>query len=470
MPSTTPRTKAEQAITALEATYSDRMEVNHDLTRALVSFQANKSEPIFRWFKYREGFSRDLVKYCLDHAKIGAGQTVLDPFAGTGATVFTASERGCNGIGIELLPVGSFFMSFRQLVSTYGPNVVVDALRLLRTHSWKKIKPTWQFSHIKITEGAFPLETEVEIQKFKTWLQGLPDTQARVLDFILFSVLEEISYTRKDGQYLRWDHRAGRTRGKSKFDKGKIFEFEEALELKALRIESDLANHEDSAPLLFNTDESKREAGEIEILTGTNFEVLEDIPRGSVDFALTSPPYCNRYDYTRTYALELAYLGIDEGSIRDLRQSLLTCTVENKPKSFNQVDAKVITKAEDIFSSSVAMTSIIEFLQNEIDQDLLNNKGILTMVRGYFLESAVHIVQMAKLIKRNGYYIMVNDNVQYNGLPIPVDCLLSEFAEKAGFRCEKIWILPTSKGNSSQQMKRHGRTEIRKCVYIWRKK
>jgi hypothetical protein len=116
------------------------------------------------------------------------------------------------------------------------------------------------------------------------------------------------------------------------------------------------------------------------------------------------------------------------------------------------------------------MTSIIKFLQNEIDQDLLNNKGILTMVRGYFLESAVHIVQMAKLIKRNGYYIMVNDNVQYNGLPIPVDCLLSEFAEKAGFRCEKIWILPTSKGNSSQQMKRHGRTEIRKCVYIWRKK
>jgi len=99
----------------------------------------------------------------------------------------------------------------------------------------------------------------------------------------------------------------------------------------------------------------------------------------------------------------------------------------------------------------------------------LNNSGILTMVKGYFLESAVHLIQMSKLIRPGGCYIMVNDNVQYNGLPIPVDCLLSELAEKSGFTCEKIWVLPTSKGNSSQQMKRHGRTEIRKCVYVWRK-
>ncbi len=47
---------------------------------------------------------------------------------------------------------------------------------------------------------------------------------------------------------------------------------------------------------------------------------------------MTSPPYCNRYDYTRTYVLELALLGIDEQGLLRLRQEMLSCTVENRTK------------------------------------------------------------------------------------------------------------------------------------------
>ena len=64
---------------------------------------------------------------------------------------------------------------------------------------------------------------------------------------------------------------------------------------------------------------------------------------------------------------------------------------------------------------------------------------------------------------------MVNDNVRYQGAHVPVDLLLSDFAERVGFDVETIWVLPRGKGNSSQQMGVHGREEIRKCVYIWRK-
>ena len=64
---------------------------------------------------------------------------------------------------------------------------------------------------------------------------------------------------------------------------------------------------------------------------------------------------------------------------------------------------------------------------------------------------------------------MVNDNVRYHGEEIPVDLILSDFAEQCGFRCETIWTLRQGKGNSSQQMGRFGRQEIRKCLYHWRK-
>ena len=53
-------------------------------------------------------------------------------------------------------------------------------------------------------------------------------------------MLEEISFTRKDGQYLRWDHRSGRGNGKKKFDKGEIKEFNQSITRKLKDIVDDL--------------------------------------------------------------------------------------------------------------------------------------------------------------------------------------------------------------------------------------
>jgi len=102
-------------------------------------------------------------------------------------------------------------------------------------------------------------------------------------------------------------------------------------------------------------------------------------------------------------------------------------------------------------------------------EKLLNNSNIPRMVKNYFLEMAFIIFEMYRVLKNNGFVIMVNDNVRYGGQEIPVDLILSDFAVNFGFILEKIWTLPVGKGNSSQQMGSHGRTELRKCVYVWRK-
>jgi hypothetical protein len=73
-------------------------------------------------------------------------------------------------------------------------------------------------------------------------------------------------------------------------------------------------------------------------------------------------------------------------------------------------------------------------------------------------------------MKRKGLLFMVNDNVRYAGASISVDMILSRIAEELGFKVENILVLPTGKGNSSQQMGAHGRDVLRKCVYVWRKK
>ena len=99
----------------------------------------------------------------------------------------------------------------------------------------------------------------------------------------------------------------------------------------------------------------------------------------------------------------------------------------------------------------------------------LNNNGIPRMVKGYFYEMACVIAESARVLKHNAPLFMVNDNVRYAGASISVDMILSSFAEELGFHVENILVLPTGKGNSSQQMGEHGRESLRKCVYVWRK-
>ena len=62
---------------------------------------------------------------------------------------------------------------------------------------------------MRITEAAFSDETEVELARAHEFIANVEDPiTATVLNFACMSVLENISYTRKDGQYLRWDYRA----------------------------------------------------------------------------------------------------------------------------------------------------------------------------------------------------------------------------------------------------------------------
>ncbi|QJQ32280.1 restriction endonuclease [Sphingomonas lacunae] len=458
--------EARDAASSLEADFSTRLQVNRDLKRSLVSFQANKAEPIYRWFKYREGFSKSLIEYIIDHSGLENPARVLDPFAGTGATCFVATQYGFDAIGIELLPVGSHFIRLRNEIDKIPSAKIIEWLDdISEGKPWDQHNDATPFEHLNITAGAFSNDTEIELSKYRTWCAAHNHPKSLFLDFIAYSLLEDISYTRKDGQYLRWDHRSPRVKLRGNFDKGKIYEFAEAIHKKASSIRMDLT---DESMDLFDLQRGDNFRGNFHLFEGSNFEVMEKIDKESIDLVITSPPYCNRYDYTRTYALELAYLGCDEAKVRQLRQQLLSCTVENRPKDLKGVvNSEALDRATKAFNSNSSLQKALAFLEAEAAVGNLNNNGIVKMVRGYFFEMAVHISQLAQVMKPSGLVYMVNDNVRYNGLDIPVDCILSDFAEKMGFICKKIWVLPMGKGNSSQQMKAHGRSELRKCVYIW---
>lgn len=473
--------KTDTTLGHIEQLFDDRLtqklETASNLNRKVVSFQANKLEPVYRWFKYKEGFSSSLVKYFLSEYSPKAGR-LLDPFAGSGTALFAGKELGWDVHGIELLPVGGFVIQTREAISVTDINL----LKVSMDGFWSYLdhaKDDLRFiKHISITKDAFDESTEASLNKYLSYCSTITEESIKI--FLLFcglSILEEISYTRKDGQYLRWDSRSKRKLSGKPFDKGRILTFREALTKKFNEILQDLSSKkvldifQDSDPSL--KDNSTRK---LNITIGSCLEELPKIESGFFDCILTSPPYCNRYDYTRTYALELVYLGIDDVGVKNLRQAMLSCTVENKEKIellndlYNKIGRRErFDKILSVYNKSLGMSKVNSLLAGLNSIGKLNNNNIPRMIKNYFLELCFVIAEMSRITKKGGYCIMVNDNVRYGGEEIPVDLILSDFAISFGYDVRKILVLPQGKGNSSQQMGSFGRIEVRKCVYVWQK-
>ena len=447
--------------------FPNTLVVDNALTRKLVSFQANKGRGYYRWYKYKEAFSADLVEYLFRKHKVVKGK-ILDPFAGAGTALFVCSSLGYDSEGIELLPIGQKIVQANVLAR--GPNkqsIVSGLENWLLQKPWTTEGAIKDFEVLRITDGAYPEKTHHKIGRYLNELEGKPSETKEILLFALLSVLESISYTRKDGQYLRWDYRSGRRNGKNPFDKGKILPFDEAIVEKLNEIKDDMNLGEREGDL-FSFMQEDIQAGAVNLLEGSCLEVLPTLKSRIYSGIITSPPYCNRYDYTRTYALEHALLGVDEIGLVGLRQAMLSCTVENRAKALIDLNPEWQT-AIGICDGLPLLQGILNYLDYKKDKKELNNSGIARMVRGYFYEMACVIQECYRVLDKEGMMFMVNDNVRYAGAAISVDTILSKIAEDIGFQIEKILVLPQGKGNSSQQMGKHGREALRKCVYVWEK-
>jgi DNA modification methylase len=459
--------KIEKRDNELKQKFEPNFSTSSFLNRQLVSFQANKTRLSYRWFKYKEAFSASLVEELLRNAGILNGH-ILDPFAGSGTALFAARSLGINATGIELLPIGIEIIRARQLLQDdFTSNDFKTLEKWCLKKPWHRSSQRHTLEVLKITEGAYPVKTLASIERYCAALSTESPHVQTVLRFALLCILESVSYTRKDGQYLRWDARSGRRQGANSFDKGTIADFDQAITDKLNDILDDARNINQRNEL-FNHEQSIVPSGQINLVQGSCLQELQQFPIATFDAILTSPPYCNRYDYTRTYALELALLGTTEKQLIDLRQQMLSCTVENRSKALLAINPTWSAPVEAA-NNQALLQAILEHLDNQKERKLINNMGIPRMVKGYFHEMACVIFECLRVLKPGAPLFMVNDNVRYAGASLSVDLILSDIAEQLGFKVSKLIILPQSKGNSSQQMGEHGREALRKCVYVWEK-
>jgi site-specific DNA-methyltransferase (cytosine-N4-specific) len=467
---------------SLEQKFIEIMVVSNDFNRQSVSYQLSKNDCLHRWLKYKEGFSADLVKRLLKEFNIQQGDTVLDPFVGSGTTSLVCKMQGINSIGLDILPMSKIAIKAKQSVFDYDlpelKRLISDIENIIIPANYDK-----RTKYINITDGAYPNFTEKEISFFTDWNSdnNYSETAKNLVTLCILNSLEKVSYTAKDGQFLRWDYRSKKMvesteyrkqNGKSplviRLDKDKLPTLQQSLLGELNSVYHDILTIQRNAiPNNAN----------LQFIESNALYELPKLESNILNGVITSPPYCNRYDYTRTYALELAYLGITDEKIKRLRQELLSCTVENKPKIDYIRDNYVALGKEQDFERIMKIIGNNKTL-NEINNSLaerskngdINNNGVLRMVDSYFTELTFIYAELFRLCKSGAKVAFVNDNVRFGGEVISVDFMSTEIAEQIGFKPVKIYSLKQQKGNSSQQMAKFGRVPLRKSITVWEKR
>ena len=415
----------------LEQKYAARM--REDLRMGnLVSYVGNKEIPLLRLYRYKEAFAFRFVEEWLTRFEVHQGDSVFDPFCGMGTTLLVASCRGIPAFGTDRLPVAVFIARTLPLFLQVRPGELTKIFEHLRRAA-PLTEPASVALDVAIMRVAFPADILLALRRWKAAIDALESPFREIFLLLFFSVLESCSYTSKDGQFLRL-----------KREKRPATP-EEALARKVWEAETDirwireLGWHRTFLPFQVALGDTRQ-------LDGVSFEHPPTV-------IITSPPYANRYDYTRTYSLELCFHFVQNfAELKELRHSMLRSHIEAR-----------LSPAEE--APHPAVRELVDFLRAR--GKTLNNPKIPDMLTAYFVDMQKSIREWKEVLAPSARVAMVVDNVRFEGQVLPVDLILSEMAEGEGFAVEEI-IVARYKGNSSQQMGRYGRIPTRESIVVWK--
>lgn len=409
--------------------------IHEDLTLgSQVSYVGNRSVPFLRIFRYKEAFALKFVNYCLSKFEATTNDYVFDPFSGLGTTVFTSTLNGIPSVGVDKLPIAYFASKTLPLFPLLKKNELSNIWSSLIPLVPSK-RPADIADDVAIMNNAFEEQTLLTLRKIKAAIDELPTPYHDMMLLLFFSILEDCSLTAKDGQFLRMK------RDKATPDPMK------AMGSKVTQVEEDIHRNK-----LLYPHHSIATDTMPDVYLGDTRDLSDIRFKKSPTIIITSPPYANRYDYTRSYSLELCFHFVKNfEELKALRFGILRSHIESK-----------IDKTE--VSPHPVITEILEALKEKN----LNNPRIPIMITTYFIDMQKVIREWYRVLAPKAKVAMVVDNVRFEGELVPVDLILSDMAEAVGFKVEEV-IVTRYKGNSSQQMKKYGRVPVRESVVIWEK-
>jgi len=239
-----------------------------------VTNEGNTSLPIYRWFPYKESFSKQLVDLILDanpHA-----EKIVDPFAGVGTTLLTCKERGLYSVGVEASDM--CIKIAKAKLSDYSLDSIKNDLKIIKSSIKRISLDTSDVQNLQheLLRRAFNKSTLAKIMQIRRIVQSLENH-----DFFLVALSNasaKISFLRKDGAYL-------------KSRKPKYVDVVNAFFHEIKRMMNDVAKAN-----------SQFWNGKCYIVKGDARKL--PLRKESFDLVITSPPYLKKEEYQKVYFIE----------------------------------------------------------------------------------------------------------------------------------------------------------------------
>jgi len=298
------------------------------LTNAKIDSNKIKDEDkaFHDWFRFVLSFPPHLVREYLDKFKADSGSTVLDPFCGTGTTLVECKKLGVNSVGIEANPF-AYFASKTKLGWDIDESELKDHSRLIASHALRQLERDGISD-----ESDLPLFTDRSADQFM--LRTLPDDKARMLlkDSIspvpLHKTLVLLETLEKNKIPAYYEHQR-LALAKALVFKISNLHFGPEVGVKKTKRENCpvisvwLQCINDMVADIRN----KRSDPNIEanVFLGDAREPAKILKPNSIDAVITSPPYPNEKDYSRTTRLELTLLDFlaNKDDLRNFKKTLV---------------------------------------------------------------------------------------------------------------------------------------------------
>ena len=362
----------------------------------LVTFAENKTEPVYNWFYYKEGFSKTLVWDLLKELHVPKGSLVFDPFCGTGTTLLAAKQAGYPSVGSDILPLG-VFVANTKLQEGYDLDLLSQKIREITALKFGTPSTKWADPGYIDMRKAFSRYARNDILFFREKIADIDDEKVRNYMMLgLLSIVSEASNTKKDGGVIKI------------VQKRHLPPVRYLLKNRLKRMYKDAKN----IPVTGVHAEAR--------IGDARDPLLED---DSVGACITSPPYLNYVDYTKLYGLELSLLLSGTKELVDLRKRSLRSHVGAEYKKEGGLRSEKLKETMERVREVTVTSSRFP--------------GVLT---GYFEDMFISMENLYPKMKDGAYACYVVGNTCLPDLTVDVDLILAELGEQAGFSAERILV------------------------------
>lgn len=388
------------------------------------------------WYRFVLSYPPHLVRQYIQEFKLTENDIVLDPFCGTGTTLVEAKLQNIPSIGIE----ANHFVHFASSVKTnwdIDPAALMDISISIKESAINELKKQgitdridldWELKLVELRE----LNPDQAKLILKNSISPLPLHKSLVLldyikkykstDFYKYlslafghSLVYQISN-------LRFGPEVGI--GKIKKDAVVIEAWFERMVQICADIQAYKGDRTVSSESIFSDSRN-----------------LKDILKGrKVSAVITSPPYPNEKDYTRTTRLESVILGFinNKDELRTLKKSLLRSNTKGVYKGDN--DDEYIKDFPEILS----IAQQIEDRRIELGKTSGFERLYHKVTKLYFGGIAKHLKELQPLLKPNAHLAyVVGDQASFLRVMIPTGKLIADIAESLGYELVRIDLFRT---------------------------